>query len=104
MKAKITLDRGMTTQEKINAIKKVIQFAKENGFPDAETLFWDSDNPECGAIQLCDPMEDASFNTEYAFGIGIDLGSVVKVKKTWPEDDDKDAIIVCSDTNLEVEE
>jgi hypothetical protein len=94
----------MTTQEKLNALKKVIQFAKENGFKEAETLFWDSENPECGAIQLADPMEDASFNTEYAFGIGIDLCAVVKVKKVWPDDDDKDTITVCSDTNIEVEE
>ena len=31
---------------------KVIAFAKENGFPDAQALYWDDDNPEYGQLDL----------------------------------------------------
>ena len=82
----------MTSQEKYNALKKVVEFAKANGFPDANLLFWDYDGPEIGFEDVEEIFNDADCNIDYSIALGLSLGSVIDLVKT---DDD---CIKCSDS------
>ena len=77
--------------DQVIALARVMQFAKENGFPNASELFWDENNPEYGQPSLTELVED--HNVEYRVRLGIDLGAkpIIAVRE-WISDDGDDEI------------
>lgn len=74
-------------------IVHVIEFAKANGFPDAEPLYWDENNPEIGFPSLSELIQD--HGEEYKIVIGIDLRAkpFTAERKFINEDGDDDIFI-----------
>jgi hypothetical protein len=66
---------------------RVLSFAKENGFPGADILYWDQNNPECGYESIEELMEDAG---ECPITLGISLNAPAMIaSRTWDEDADE---------------
>lgn len=81
----------MTNKERHEAFLRVIEFAKENGFPKAETAFWDPNDPENGYSDVEEVLVDGDPG-EYVIDTGIFLhGSIKFTKSTTPETDDADS-------------
>lgn len=74
-------------------IVRVIEFAKANGFPDAEPLYWDQDNPEIGFPSMSELIQD--HGEEYKIVIGIDLRAkpFIAERKFINQDGDDDIFI-----------
>lgn len=82
---------GPTNKERYAALLRVVEFAKENGFPDAETAFWDPDDPENGQSEVEDVLVDGDPG-DYTISTGIFLHKDIKfTKSTTPETDDTDS-------------
>lgn len=58
--------------DELIALQRVIDFAKENGFPNAHGLFWDDYLPEHGMTSINDIVQERG--EEYRIRLGIDLG------------------------------
>jgi hypothetical protein len=78
----ITLPR-----EKQRAIDlaRVVAFAKANGFPDAELVYWDEENPEYGQRDLEDIVHDCG--EDYVLDIGVDLRASMIARKDWLDEE-----------------
>ena len=72
----------MNGRERFEAMNKVIDFAKANGFPGAENLFWPESDSENGYTELSEALCDAEYGEEESFSIGITLSKKIKAKKT----------------------
>ncbi len=74
--------------DQLNAIARVLEFAKKNGFPNASELFWDENNPEYGMPSIHELVED--HNVEYRLRLGIDLGGnpLIAIREWISEDGD----------------
>lgn len=58
--------------DELIALQRVIDFAKENGFPNAHGLFWDDYNTEYGMTSINDLLQEPG--EEYRILLGIELG------------------------------
>ena len=67
----ITMNAQILPDELI-ALQRVIDFAKENGFPDALALFWDDDYPEHAMTSINDIVQERG--EKYRIRLGIELG------------------------------
>lgn len=75
--------------DQIIALTRVVQFAKENGFPKASQLLWDDENPEYGATSVEELVEEP--NQEYRIRLGLDLGGPpIYAERKWDFDNDAD--------------
>lgn len=73
----------MSANLTIAAAERIIAFAKANGFPKAEILYWDRDNLECGYDSIYELMEDSE---ECRIALGISLNAqVIVATRTWDE-------------------
>ena len=72
----------MTGNDLFKAMHKVIEFAKANGFPGADNIFWPESDSENGYTELCEALCDAEYGEEESFSIGITLSKKIKAKKT----------------------
>lgn len=78
------------------AIERVVEFARQNGFPDATRLFWDDANPEIGHTSINDLVEETG--EEYRFRLGIDLGiEPLKARREWINEDGDDDVFFLSE-------
>lgn len=70
---------------------RVLAFAKENGFPDADILYWDQEIPEFGLTSLEELAEEEG--EDYKVGIGVALnGRKITVRKVRNEDTDETSV------------
>lgn len=78
--------------DELIALQRVIDFAKENGFPDAQGLFWDDYIPEYGMTSINDIVQERG--EEYRIRLGIDLGGkpLIAVRE-WTDDMSDDQIV-----------
>jgi hypothetical protein len=75
---------GITPQRVID-LARVVAFAKANGFPDAEPVYWDEENPEYGQCDLEDIVHDCG--EDYALGLGVDLRAGLIARKDWVDEE-----------------
>lgn len=78
--------------DELIALQRVIDFAKQNGFPNAHSLFWDDYNPEHGMASINDIAQERG--EEYRIRLGIDLGGkpLIAVRE-WTDDMSDDQVI-----------
>lgn len=78
--------------DELIALQRVIDFAKENGFPDAHSLFWDDDYPEHGMTSINDIVQERG--EKYRIRLGIELGGkpLIAVRE-WDGDMSEDQIV-----------
>jgi len=75
---------GITCQ-RVMDLARVVAFAKANGFPDAEPVYWDDENPEYGQCDLEDIVHDCG--EDYTLGLGVDLRAGLIARKDFTGDD-----------------
>jgi len=73
-------------QQIVNAAR-VIAFARDNGFPGADILYWDQDNPEYGMSNIEEIMEDAG-TVHIILGISLNAPAMV-CNREWDEGGDE---------------
>jgi hypothetical protein len=73
------------TPQRVMDLARVVAFAKANGFPDAEPVYWDEENPEYGQCDLEDIVHDCG--EDYALGLGVDLRAGLIARKDWLDEE-----------------
>ena len=66
---------------------RVIAFAKANGFPGADVIYWDQDNPEYGMSDIEELIEDAG-TVNVVLGISLNA-SAMQCRREWDEGSDE---------------
>lgn len=70
-----------TNTERFAALLRVVEFAKANGFPRAETAFWDPDDPERAFTATNEALEDEG-DGNYELNVGVYLHEDIRFIKT----------------------
>lgn len=84
-------DKAQLIPVEVANAARVLAFAQENGFPHADILYWDQDNPECGHVDLHELVEEANVN--YRISLGISLGDRGLIaRKEWDDDEESGAM------------
>ena len=65
----------------------VLAYAKANGFPGADILYWDRDNPECGWESIEELLEDSGV-VHVTLGISLN-GPAMECHREWDEEGDE---------------
>lgn len=88
-----TMSKANILPDQVIALKRVVKFAQENGFPNASELFWDENNMEYGMPSLSELV--AEVNEKYRIRLGVDLGGppIIAVREWDSENDDETEII-----------
>ena len=79
-----------TNKERHEALLRVVEFAKSQGFTRADTAFWHDDCPESGNPDLNESLLDYDPGN-YKLGVGVYLNETIEYTKTAvPEDEDNE--------------
>lgn len=81
-----TCHAGVLPRQTVDAAV-VLELVKKNGFPRAEIIYWDQDNPECGYESINELMEDAG-KVRVTMGISLNAPAMI-ASREWLEDDDE---------------
>jgi len=81
-----TCNEGAPPRQTIDAAF-VLDFVRSNGFPGAELVYWDQDNPECGCESLADLME-GRYKVRVTLGISLNAPAMIASRK-WVEDENE---------------
>ena len=73
-------------EQLVNAAR-VIAFAKANGFPGANILYWDRENPEYGMESIEELMEDGG-TVHVTLGITLNAPAM-ECRREWDEEGDE---------------
>lgn len=81
-----TCNAGVLPRQTIDAAV-VLELVRKNGFHDAEIIYWDQDNPECGYESLTELMEDCG---EVRVTLGISLNAPAMIaSREWLEGEEE---------------
>lgn len=83
------VEHTTTNKERHEALLRVVEFAKSQGFTKAEVAMWDPDNPESSANDEDELLMDNDPGT-YPLDVGVYLHKAVNFTKTEPVDCDED--------------
>jgi len=76
-------------------LERVVAFAKENGFPNAASIFWNPDYAETCESAPGEGVEDMNYPVE--FRLGMDLGGRITCERRWTDSSEEDEICVIED-------
>jgi hypothetical protein len=89
-----TCNAGVLPRQTIDAAV-VLELVRKNGFPGAEIIYWDQDNPECGYESLTELMEDCG---EVRVTLGISLNAPAMIaSREWLESEDELGPVILRD-------
>jgi hypothetical protein len=89
-----TCNAGLIPRQTIDAAT-VLELVRKNGFPGAEIIYWDQDNPECGYESLFELVEDSG---EVRVTMGISLNAPAMIaKREWSDDEEELGPVILRD-------
>jgi len=91
-----TCNAGVLPRQTIDAAV-VLELVRKNGFPAAEILYWDEDNPERGYESLTELVEDCG---EVKVTLGICLNAPAMIaSREWLESGDELGPVILRDND-----
>ena len=87
-----TSNEGAIPRQTIDAAI-VLEFARKNGFPGAEIIYWDQNNPEYGYESLTELVEDCQ-GVEVTLGISLNAPAMIASRKWIAGEDELGPVIL----------
>ena len=81
-----SINAGILPRQTIDAAI-VLEFARKNGFPGAEIIYWDQNNPEYGYESLTELVEDCQ-GVPVTLGISLNAPAMI-ASREWIEGEDE---------------
>ena len=81
-----SINAGILPRQTIDAAI-VLEFARKNGFPAAEIIYWDQNNPEYGYESLTELVEDGQ-GVPVTLGISLNAPAMI-ASREWIEGEDE---------------
>ena len=87
-----TCNAGVLPRQTIDAAV-ALELVRKNGFPCAEIIYWDQDNPECGYESLIELMEDCG-EVRVTLGISLNAPAMIASREWLESEDDLGPVIL----------
>ena len=81
-----SINAGILPRQTIDAAI-VLEFARKNGFPSAEIIYWDQNNPEYGYESLTELVEDCQ-GVPVTLGLSLNAPAMI-ASREWIEGEDE---------------
>ena len=91
-----SINAGVLPRQTIDAAV-VLEFARKNGFPAAQIIYWDQNNPEYGYESLTELVEDCQ-GVPVTLGISLNAPAMI-ASREWMEGEDELGPVVLAQQN-----